>query len=66
MKKVIKTVQEESTYNRKHNEASGSVRKFQEVPGSSKKSQKASGRHNIKMIINKQTKYSGSEATHRL
>ena len=36
------------------------------MSGSSRKPQEASGRHNIKIIINKQTKYSGSEATSSL
>ena len=52
--------------NRKHNEVSGSVQKIKEVQGSSRKPLESSGRHDIKIIINKQTKYSGSEAISKL
>ena len=60
--KVVKRSQQATGSNRKHTEASGSVRKLQEVSGSSSKPQEASGRQNNKIIINKQTKYRGSES----
>ena len=44
----------------------GSIIKHQEVSESFRRCQEAPGRHNIKIKINKQIKYSGSEATIRL
>ena len=62
-RKHTKVIRGGSRSNRKSNEASGSVRNPQEVSGSSRKRQEASERQDIKIIINKQTKYSGSEST---
>ena len=55
--------------NRKQQEwykASGSIWKLEEVSGSSRKPQEAPWRHNIQIIINKQTKYSGSESKNKI
>ena len=52
--------------NGNHIEASGSVQKLHVLSGSSRKHHKASGLHNIKIVISKQTKYSGSEDRSKL
>ena len=58
-RKQEKTCQEESTSNRKHKEASGGVSRLQEDSQDIRKAQH-------QKIINKQTKYSDSEAKTRL
>ena len=50
----------------KQQEEIGSIIKHQEVSESFRRCQEAPGRHNIKIIMNKQTEYSDSEATSRL
>ena len=63
MQKAIKTL---SGGVNKQQEEIGSIIKHQEVSKSFRMCQEAPGRHNIKIIINKQTKHGGSEATSRL
>ena len=53
--KLVRRRQQATGSNRKHNKASGSVQKLPEFPESLRKPQQASERHNIKIIINKQT-----------
>ena len=53
-KKNVRRSQQATGSNRKHNESLGSFQKLQEVSLSSRKPQEASGRHSIKIIINKQ------------
>ena len=50
----------------KQHEAIGSIMKHQEVSKSFRKPQDASGRHNIKIMINKQTKIAALRAIIRL
>ena len=53
-KKNVSRSQQATGSNRKHIESLGSVQKLQEVSLSSRKPQEASGRHSIKIMINKQ------------